>query len=236
MYQCCSLLGVRNPNSITDQNIYLMNYKREGTDIFLERKVKNGKKSLQKTFAQNFDTQSKTLDQFIKGINHARFNNFGNTKVIWNIAGFINIISFDLKIVSRDLTISETQWEKRYYIRQASLLIYEAINDIFDLLGKDFKQILIKELDTKDIDDKLIDVRKELNTYKTQYFETLKEIRNNSIAHRDNDIFKQIEIIENLSWSDSIEMVTGFDKILSQLGAVMQKIINQGLKDLNELK
>ncbi len=213
-----------------------MNFRRNGDDIALERNVKQGRKDLVSAFSKNFDTQSKTLSKLIEGLNHADYNKFKDTKLIWNLAGFINIISYDLKIVGRDLTFAETQWEKRYYARQASLLIYEAINDLFDLLGKDFKSILINKLDTNEIDAILLEVRKDLNLYKSKYFDSLKEIRNNSIAHRENDIFKQMEIILNMSWCDSVEMVTSFDKILNKLGVVMQKVINQGLRDLDELQ
>ncbi len=211
-------------------------YKTNQTDHFLFENIQNQKESLRLTFLKNFDTQEKTLELLLTGINHAKFNEFEDTKFIWNIAAFINIISFDFKIVGQDLMLAENEWQKRYYARQASLIIYESINDLFDLLGKEFKNLVTTKISDSNITNELIKVKSELNAYKTKYFDSLKDIRNISIAHRDNDSIKQINSIINICWSDTIGMVTSFDKILNHLGEIIQRLINIGLEKFEELK
>jgi len=211
-------------------------YKINDTDIILADKMQKQKKFLKSTFQNNFDTQEKTLELFIQGINHAQFNSFTDTKLIWNIAAFINIISFDLKVVSQDLMLAENEWQKRYYSRQVSLIIYESINDFFDLLGKDFRELISLKICDKKVEEELMTVRKDLNSYKSKYFDKLKGIRNTAIAHRDNDSIKQIRTIIDICWSDTIEMVTSYDRILNQLGQIFQGLINIGLSNFEELK
>lgn len=114
-------------------------YKVNSTDIFLSEQIQKGKENLKLKFQENFTTQEKTLEWFVKGINHANFNGFVDTKFIWNIATYINIVSFDFKIVGHDLFFATNEWHKRFYARQACLIMYESVNDLFDLLGKDLK-------------------------------------------------------------------------------------------------
>jgi hypothetical protein len=210
-------------------------FTKSDSDIELEKLINKQKDSLRQSFKDNFSTQQNTLDLFVKAINHADFNDFKDTRIIWNIAGFINIVSYDLKIIGQDLTFAENEWQKRYYARQACLIIYESLNDFFDLMGKDFKTLIDKKVNDKSIADNLNSIRKDLNKYKDANFQTLKQIRNVSIAHKDNDIIKQIEIIQNINWSDTLTLITQFDKILNDLGKLFQNLINIGLVDFKEL-
>jgi hypothetical protein len=211
-------------------------FKKSDTDKELEKLIVKQKNSLRLSFKKNFETQQNTLGIFLKAINHADRNGFGDTKLIWNIAGFINIVSLDLKIVGQDLTFAEDEWQKRYYARQACLIIYESLNDLFDLMGKDFKDLISDKIKNDSINGELNRIRKDLNDFKNVHFDTLKEIRNTSIAHKDNNIISQIEIIKNINWSDTIGLITQFDKILNDLGSLFQKLINLGLENFEELK
>ena len=38
--------------------------------------------------------------------------------------------------------LSTKEWDKRHFARQAGLLIYEASNDVFKLLGKEFREMI----------------------------------------------------------------------------------------------
>lgn len=211
-------------------------YKTNETDKFLAEKIQQQKKDLCLLFSNNFETQEKTLDLFLKGINHAQFNEFEDTKFIWNIAGFINVISFDLKVVGQDLMLAENEWQKRYYARQACLIIYESINDFFDLLGKDFRKIVSSKISDNKVEEELIVIRKELNSYKSEHYIDLQKIRNTAIAHRDNDIMNQINVIQEICWSDTIGLISSYDKILNHLGQLFQRLINIGLAKFEELQ
>ena len=211
-------------------------YNINETDIILAEKIKSQKKDFYLMFQKNFETQEKTLEEFIKGINHAQFNNFKDTRFIWNIAGFINIISFDLKVIGQDLMLAENEWQKRYYARQACLIIYESTNDFFDLLGKDFKEIVFSKICDCKVEEELNTIRKQLNSFKTEHFDNLQLIRNTAIAHRDNDIMKQINTIQSICWSDTLGLISSYDKILNQLGGLFQQLINIGLTKFEELQ
>lgn len=209
---------------------------KSDTDRELENLIIEQQDSLKLNFKNNFETQQKTLEIFLDAINYADFSKFKDTKLIWNIAGFINIISIDLKIIGQDLTFAQNEWQKRYYARQACLIIYESLNDLFGLMGKDFQKLINNKINNDSINIELNRIRTDLKTFKNSHSDRLKEIRNTSIAHKDNDIVKQILIIKQISWTDTIGLITQFDKILNDLGSLFQKLMNLGFKDFDELK
>jgi hypothetical protein len=167
-------------------------YKKSETDLYLEKSVKEQEISLKETFSKNFETQQQTLELFKKSLEHCDFNNFTDNKLIWNLACYINIVSFDLKIVGENLFLCTNDWGKRYFARQSALIIYEALNDIFELCGKNFRNILGRFSTTDKLKAELKNLTTELNGYKQKYFEDLKYIRNNCSAHREKDSIEQI--------------------------------------------
>lgn len=178
----------RNFNSLLMYNI-------TDTDLEFEKLLKSKLGDFESDFEKNFQTQEATLELLSLGVSVSDSMNYKSNKVVWNIACFINITSFDLKVIAKSLLFSKREWEKRLFARQASLLIYETMNDLFDLLGKDFRFIISALRDRNEFEISLKEIKKHLNDYKGLYFERLKEIRNVSIAHRDKDTIEQLKVI-----------------------------------------
>ena len=214
----------------------MKDYNKNSVDSDLEKLIDKNRANMVETYEKNFQIQEQTLELIINSLRHTKFNSFKDNEIIWNIAGYVNIISYDLKIITRDLTFSRSEWQKRHYARQACLIIYESIDDLFKLLGKEFIELTKNRLDITELKADLKEIRQDLNTFKSGYSEKLNEIRNVSIAHRDNEVLKQIELIQQISWSDAIGMIMQYDVILNKLGKFLTKLINKGLADLSELK
>ena len=195
-------------------------------DKDFQKLIDKQKQDLNNKFIKSFKEQESVLKVFVESINHCDCNNFNDDKTIWNAAGYINLISLDLKHFARDLAFADDEWGKRIYARMISMLIYESINDLLDLLGKDFR-IIIKKLSKEDeLMIELNSLSKTLNNYKSLYINRLKEIRNIATAHRDNNLLEQYKIITSISWTEFIEIGSLYDNILNDLGRFMQKTIN----------
>lgn len=208
-----------------------MNYKKTNVDNLLMDKMKIYKHQFEKDIADNINRQIITLDEFLKGLNECDKKGLQDTKIIWNLSGFINITSIDLKIIYRDLAIEENDWSQRYYIRQAYLLIYEFYSTYYSE-QKDFYIMINKKLNISMLNEEKQNVIKLLREYKKQYERYFYTVRNNTIAHRDINIKEQISMIENLNYSEAMEIISNFDKILNQLGAFMQKVIKIDIDNL----
>jgi hypothetical protein len=175
-------------------------------------------------FDNNFFTQEATFELLSLGVQTASKLKFESSRIVWNAACFVNILSYDLKIIVRAMMNSKREWEKRMYARQGALLIYEAINDIFELLGKSFRDIIATLPDKESIEASLIEIRTSLNSFKDMNFDKIKEIRHVAAAHRDQDTLKLLQTIYSISWTDSFNICSAFDKIVNKLGAVLQTL------------
>ena len=212
---------------------YLM-YNITETDIEFQKILPEQLVELEKKFAQNLNIQESTLEIIYNGIKHSQNNNLKSSRIIWNAAGYVNIVSYDLKVIGRNLMISNREWDKRYFARQAALLIYEASEDLFKILGKDFRIILNNLSQPTQILPKLKEITTALNTFNENYKSKMHKIRNVSIAHRDKDIIDQIDLIHSISWVDAITFLSAFDEILNKTGVFLQQVIDKSIDELNE--
>lgn len=208
-------------------------FPKSDADIELENLIANDKDIL-KNFEINFNNQEQTLSIIIKSKKYAVENSKHSNVLLWNAAGFINMSSFDLKVITKEMNFSTNEWAKRYFARQACQLIYELTNDLFEVLNKDFEKEIDKLTNNETIKISLKTIRRDLNQFKEIYFTKLKEIRNVASAHRDKDISLQFEIIESISWTDTINMTSKFDKIINNIGALLQIILNRSSAELDK--
>lgn len=186
---------------------------------------------LKQTFKIKQEEQLKILELFMLAVNHCTFNKFSDDKIIWNAAGAVNLISLDLKYLIYEMMFTESEWGKRVHARTICMLIYESLNDLFELLGKDFKPILGKLSSADELETELRNIRQSLNEYKSAHFEVLRDIRNVATAHRDKDIMAQINAIAALSWMNVFNYGNNFDIILNRLGAFFQKVITISIEE-----
>ena len=62
----------------------------------------------------------------------------------------------------------------------------------------------------------------------------LSEIRHNTGAHREHDFMKQMEVLEGVGWSDTIERLYRFEEVTLELGKTMKPLMDAGLKKIGE--
>lgn len=195
-------------------------------------KILPGKKpQLNSDLTRNAQFQERTLEIFRQSLNHCKFNDFEKSNIVWNAGAYINVVSLDLKIVSKHIYNAETEWEKRYFARQAALLAYEGMNDLFDLFGTSLRKIIEELPNSDEIKEKRKSITKQLSEFKDKYKVRLDELRNFCIGHRDLNVLIQIDKICGISWTESVGFASAFDKILNNAGAFMQSLLETGYFD-----
>lgn len=160
---------------------------------------------------------------------------FENNRYIWNLSGFITLLSIDIKTLQIGLYFSENEWQKRHYARYACTLMYEGIDDIFELIGKDFKTLLSTNSYKVVNRSLLISLRTKLNKFKNDYCPLFRNIRNNTFAHMDHDVASQVKTICEINWSDTIKALQLFEGIINDMGVFMKQLINLGRKQLESV-
>lgn len=237
-----------------------MKYNISGVDRELAKKMQGREgKELKLTLLEKIREQEMMLDLFKKSINHCnqqiqycidKANNeqdvlkkqeyetqrivFDDNKLIWNISGFVNLISIDIKTIQVGMFFTETEWHKRFYARQICTIMYESSKDIFELLGKNFKDLVSKRIDITAFELELKNIRSRLNQFQSKNSTYLYTVRNNTAAHKDQDVLNQLDIITNINWSSIIGTTMEFESIINDLGVFLQKLINSGLNNLKK--
>ena len=62
----------------------------------------------------------------------------------------------------------------------------------------------------------------------------LSEIRHNAGAHREHDFMKQMEVLEGVGWSGTIDRLHRFEEVTLELGKTMKPLMEAGLKKIGE--
>ncbi len=194
-------------------------------DIYRERDLVDNKNEYEKRFIERYAVLDSNI-LLIKKIKKLATDKGTNDHIImWNVFGFINILSYDLVSVGYSLLYETKKWQKVYFARQVVLLIYEALNDIPGMLGKDFKNIFKDISEASNYLMELKSLQKEFGKFSTIHFENLKQIRMNIIAHRDPDIDNQLHYIETIDPYEIINIMFDFEKILRQISDHLQKLV-----------
>ncbi len=110
-------------------------------------------------------------------------------------------------------------------------MMYEHCDDLQQLTGKQFQDIVSKLLDESDL-IKFRDARKEMSRFYEQEKPVLSNIRHNVGAHRDHDFLKQMEIMEGINWLDTIKRLIRFEKVTLEFSCSLKPLMDAGLNQI----
>lgn len=231
-----------------------MQYNINEVDMQLERLLKSERDSVMSNLNSSMATGELSLELIITSIKHCKQqisnidklfqqkNNNSNVRnpltvkrkafednlMIWNLCGHVQLTSIQVKTIQKRLYYRESnELQKRMAIGDASLLVYESSKVIIDCTGKDFMIFLNKMLTQEQLES-FKSLRKELTTFREVNSKYLKDIRVKSVAHRDLDILNQLDVIEDLNWSDCIQLLLDYEEILNNFGAFLISLIPLG--------
>ena len=228
-----------NINDVDRQLERLLNSERDAILNSLSSSVSAGELSFEliTTSIKHCKKQISNIDKLIGQKNNsvslrnsliAKKKAFNDNLVIWNLCGHIQLTSIQVKDVQKRLYAGETnELQKRIAIGDATLLVYESSKVIVDCTGKDFLEFLHKVLVHDQLED-FKSLRKGLTTFREGNSKYLKDIRVKSVAHRDTDVLNQIDVIEGLNWSDCIQLLLDYEKILNDFGTYLSSLIPLG--------
>ncbi|MCW3161774.1 hypothetical protein [Chryseobacterium oryctis] len=161
---------------------------------------------------------------FCKGMearNNFRYINFYETCI------YVKTIQSDLIISSNNLNKNNNEIENKFYARIICLTIYEYFNDINNILGKELSDEL-KEINFLEFITSLNEIGKEINQLKKKRTAFFKEIRHETIAHRNKSKTKLLEQIFNIDEEEvldiSIETIKLNTKLISLFSQITKKI------------
>lgn len=231
-----------------------MKNKKSPLDIFLQKRIAENKEILKHNLDSSLQEEQSCLEEIVKGIHHCKSNieicnkaldkisipnmtvlkakkeAFKDNLVIWNTLGRVQMASVEMKRYTRALTLDSDNWERQNNIKSAYTAIYETSKNLVDCTAK-----LIEFVNTKfpKYDISIFKkVRKKLTKFREDKTETLKSVRNKIDAHRDNDVFVQIETLENLHLAEAVQLIIDYMTIINELGTAVSPIKQLGIERL----
>ena len=105
--------------------------------------------------------------------------------------------------------------------------------DLNELTGKKYQDIAQRLLSQAALAKTRI-ARKKLADFFKPEKPVLSEIRHNAGAHREHDFMKQMEVLEGVGWSGTIDRLHRFEEVTLELGKTMKPLMEAGLKKIGE--
>lgn len=223
-------------------------------DLFLERRMDSEDgKELKLALESKIAEEKLCLDQFKIQINHCKkqivaINKslangrdsqdlmikkkaFEEDLMILNVAAQCQLCSFETKEKQYQLYFEKDEYQRSRLAAEAYVLIYERCDDLQHLTGKIFQDVAALLLNEQEM-EKFKAVRKQLCRFYEEEKPILSKVRNNVGAHRDYDFMKQMEILEGLGWSDTIDRLHRFEKVTLEFGQSLKPLMDAGLKQI----
>ncbi|MFP5042872.1 hypothetical protein [Parasediminibacterium sp. JCM 36343] len=144
-------------------------------------------------------------------------------ELVLNLKGTIIIAKMDLATIIKNIRLTKNKWEKAYYFRQGSLLIYEFINT-YNKQNKIISPVLKKSY--PDIYELYVQHSVKLREFKRlyKYDSEMAQLRNNTSAHISDNIFKYCLIISKINPVAVKKCMVDFSQFLSELEKLQSEI------------
>lgn len=235
----------------------IMKYKKSELDLFLQERIRENKEELSRNLEATLQYEQNCLEEIVKGIKHCKSNieicnkalektsisnmavwnakkgAFKDNLVIWNTLGLIQMASIEIKRYTKVLSSDVDEWIIYDAIKSVYTAIYETSKKLVDSTGKLMK-FVNSEFPSYDI-SLFKDIRKELTKFREDNTDSLTSVRNKIDAHRDEDVCMQINTTENLHLADAIQLIVEYERIINELGTVVNPMKRLGILRLESV-
>ncbi len=158
---------------------------------------------------------------------------FEEQEFVLNVAAQIQQCSYETKGIQKLLYFEKNESSKERIAVEASVMMYEWCEDLNELTGKKYQDIAQRLLSQAALAKTRI-ARKKLADFFKQEKPVLSEIRHNAGADREHDFMKQMEVLEGVGWSGTIDRLHRFEEVTLELGKTMKPLMEAGLKKIGE--
>ena len=163
--------------------------------------LEKAKKKLAEAIDNDINSSQKSIDDLCKILTDFKKYKYSKHDSFFNLCIFSDIISIDLTILLEKVRLANRDQERKLYARVIALTIVDYLDNISVLIGRDCLTEL-KNNNMTEFLDEFKSVHKKFSVFKKNNERVLREIRNNTIAHKAKDALKLNAYINNLSVDD----------------------------------
>jgi hypothetical protein len=159
------------------------------------------KKELVGAIDNNINSSQQSIDDLCKILTDFKKYKYSKHDSFFNLCIFSDIISIDLTILLEKVRLANRDQEKKLYVRVIALTIVDYLDNITVLIGRDCLTEL-KNNNMTEFLDEFKSIHKKFSIFKKDNERVLRDIRNNTIAHKSKDALKLNTYINNLNIED----------------------------------
>lgn len=223
-------------------------------DLFLEYRLKSSEgEEIKSAFDSTIAEEKQCVELFKFQINHCKQQidiinkvvktrgansdmlnkkrSFEDELIILNVAALAQRCNIETKGLQKLLYFEENESSKERIAVDANLTMYEWCDDFNDLTGKKFQQLAQRLMTEADL-TVMRQAKKKLGDFFDNEKPLLSSVRHNVGAHRDHDFMTQQEVLEGISWSETIERLHNFEKVTLDLGKSLKPLMDVGLAQI----
>jgi hypothetical protein len=146
------------------------------------------------------------------------------SKTVWNVGLYLLFLDADLAQFTNDLVCAVGDRRRRFVAKHEAILLYEAAEDLRQLLGKGFRTALAGLGVQGGLLREVGGVSSDLNEFWRRHREFLGGIRNALAAHRDHDSLKYMDLLERVEPLEVMARAVEFSALLERLIRVLTEI------------
>jgi len=118
-----------------------------------------------------------------------------------NAFAFYRLSFLDIALLFKNFLTTKADLEKKIYAKMLVLNLYEFLEDIPQIFGKDFKDSL-SILNNNELLDEFRNIKIDIQKIKSESHTYLKEIRNTVVGHKDHNTFIQVAVLDKIDFNE----------------------------------
>ena len=162
-------------------------------------------------------TRIATLATVRRTLQGATQVNAESTRTVFNVGLYVLLLDQDIGFFTNDLICAIGDRRRTFVAKHEALLLYEAAEDLPQLLGRDFREAVKRLGASTEQIGQLNSVSSDLNQFWQNHREFLGEIRNALAAHREHDALGYVEALDALKPLDVMRRAAALSQLLDRL-------------------
>lgn len=177
-----------------------------------------------RTAKKKRQARQQTIATTQKTLNGAKGLNAKGIQAVFNVALYLLLLDEDLAYFTDDLVYAIGDKRRRFLAKHEAILLYEAAEDLPQLLGKDFRAAVTALGADDALKKRLNEASSGLHWFWNEHREFLNDIRNAVAAHREHDALAYVQTLESIKPLQVMGLAAEFSGLLERLIAVLTDI------------
>ena len=168
--------------------------------------------------------RQQTIATTHRTLNGAKGLNAKSIQAVFNVALYLLLMDDDLAYFTDDLGYAIGESRRRFLAKNEAILLYEAAEDLPQLLGKDFRAAVTALGADDALKKRLNEASSGLHRFWDEHREFLNGIRNAIAAHREHDALSYVDKLEAVKPLEVMGLAAEFSGLLERLIGVLTDI------------